>query len=497
MTFSLALARLAGARTDVLAQARSDIPKYATMGGVILSTALVGAASAFFALTSAAGFPAWVGALVALGWGVVILNLDRMLVVSMHRDGGWASILGGIVARVALAAVIGTVISTPMVLQIFKPEIDSELVVMQNEQRQQSQAEIDKTFAQRAPLEAKVAELQAIASGQARPTVASDPEVASRQQAYDKANADYETAEQAAICETQGTGCPGGSGVPGIGALQRQKQAFADQKKTERDAAESALDTAKRTAEQRIDAAGPQNQERAKAELATAQSQLDALTAEQGRFESTAATAAEHGGGLLARLQALDRLSAGNATMTLAHLFVFALFLLLELLPVIVKTLSLFAKKNTYETLLEREDHDVLEGDEDERRREVETRRRVRDEIETDRADRLIEAGKEATAHVLETHRAVSRRAVDVWAHVALARSDDQLRTWYAAQGGARFPLDPADDEPVVIDAVPQPEDDAAVTMPIPLSALTTVAIPIQRPSATATPAHGEPVVAS
>lgn len=495
MTFSLALARLAGARTDVLAQARSDIPKYATMGGVILSTALVGAASAFFALTAAAGFPAWVGAIVALGWGVVILNLDRMLVVSMHRDGGRTGIVGGIVARVALAAVIGTVISTPMVLQIFKPEIDNELVVMQNEQRQQQQAEIDRTFAQRAPLEAKVAELQGIASGQTRPTVAADPEVASRQQAFDTANAQYETAEQAAICETQGTGCPGGSGTPGIGALQKQKQAFADQKKTERDGAQSALDTAKTNAEQRIDTAGPQNQERAKADLATTQSQLDAVTAEQSRFEATSANAAEHGGGLLARLQALGRLSAGNTTMQLAHWAVFALFLLLELLPVIVKTLALFAKKNTYETLLERENREVLDSDEDERRREVETRRRVRDEIEADRADRLIEAGKESTAHVLETHRTVSRRAVDVWAHVALARSDDQLRSWYAAQGGAGFPLDPpAEEGPLVVDVVPE---DSEITMPIPLTALTTIEIPIQQPSATATPAYGVPVVAS
>jgi hypothetical protein len=486
MNISLALARLAGARTDVLAQARSDIPKYATMGGVILSTALVGAASAFFALTSAAGFPAWVGAIVAVGWGVVILNLDRMLVVSMHRDGGWPALVGGVLARVALAAVIGTVISTPMVLQIFKPEIDNQLVVMQNEQRQAQQAEIDKTFAQRAPLEAQVAHLQAVASGQEKETAAADPDVVNEQQAYDKANAAYETAEQAAICETQGT-CPGASGVPGIGALQRQKQAFADQKKGERDAAQAALDTATKNAQRRIDTAGPQNQEHAKAELATAQSRLDAMNAEQSQYESSAATAAEHGGGLLARLQALGRLSAGNSTMQAAHIMVFLLFLLLELLPVIVKSLALLSRRNTYETLLERENLEVLEGDEDERRREVETRRRVRDEIEADRADRLIEAGKEATAHVLETHREVSRRAVDVWAHVALARSDDQLRQWYAAQGGTRFPLEEAAGAaPVVVDVVPDAVDDAEITTPIPLSALATVEIPIQRQPAPA-----------
>ena len=480
MSPSLLLARIAGARTDVLARTPSDVAKFATTGGVILSTALVGAASAYFALTTAAGFDPVVGVLVALAWGVIVLNLDRMLVVSMRRGDGFWRGLAGVVVRLLLAAVIGTVISTPMTLQIFKPEIEGELVVMQNEQRQASRAEIDRTFAQRAPLEAKVAELEAVAAGRQRPTVAADPEVADRQRAFDAARTAYEEAEQAAICETQGIGCPGGSGTPGIGALQKQKQAFADGKKAERDAARGELDAAVAQAEARIDASGPQVQQEARDQLAPARAELDALTGEQARFEASAADAAENGGGLLARLEALSRLSAGNGTMQLAHLAVFLLFFLLELLPVIVKVLALTSRETTYDTLLAREDVEVLDDDADGRRRDDDTRHRVRDAIEADRADRMIEAGKDANAHIMETHRTVSRRAVDVWGHVALARSDEQLRAWYAAQSSGPFPLGPTTSEaaaPVVIDADP---DEAAITRPISLSSLDTIQIPIQ-----------------
>ncbi|WP_433802979.1 DUF4407 domain-containing protein [Actinomycetospora sp. CA-084318] len=480
MTPSLFLARIAGARTDVLARTPSDTAKFATTGGVILSTALVGAASAYFALTTAVGFGPVVALVVALAWGVIVLNLDRMLVVSMRRGDGFVRTATGVLVRLLLAAVIGTVISTPMTLQIFKPEIDGELVVMQNEQRQQSRAEIDRTFAQRAPLEAKIAQLEAVASGRERASAAADPDVISRQRAFDAAQAAYEQAEQAAICETQGIGCPGGSGTPGIGALQKQKQAFADGKKAERDAVRRDLDAATARAEARIDASGPQLQQQARDQLPAAQAELAALTGEQARFEASAADAAENGGGLLARLEALSRLSAGNGTMQLAHLAVFLLFFLIELLPVIVKVLALTSRETTYDTILAREDVDVLADDEDERQRDDDTRRRVRDAIEADRADRMIEAGKDATAHIMETHRAVSRRAVDVWAHVAMARSDEQLRAWYAAQSSGPFPLGPAapeQDAPVVIDAAP---DDEAVTRPIPLSALQTLEIPIQ-----------------
>lgn len=490
MNVSLSLARLAGARTDLLRDTH-DVPKYATMGGVIVSTAVVAALSATYALTTSVQLPVLVALLVGIGWGVVVLNLDRMLVVSMGRQNSWWRNLASAVPRVLLAVVIGTIISMPLVLRIFQPEIDTELVVMQNEDRQRAQAQIDETFQRRSQLEADVARLQAEASGQARDTVAADPEVASRQREFDAAQSEYEQAERDAICELQGPGCDGGSGRAGSGELYEQKQAFAEQKRQERDAARGRLQSAVAAAEGRLATSGPERQAEARDELTEARAELDRLDEERRRFEISAADAAQNGGGLLARLEALERLSENRPMMQFAHLAVFALFLCIELLPIVVKLLGLWGKPNVYEQRLEDFEAAVLAGDEDERRRrqealddaqldrardrarleqdrahleeEADNERRLRSAIDAYRTDKRIEAGKKATDELIATQELISKRNIDVWAQVAMARTEQELHAWHATYGnGQPFPGQAA---PTLDDHV------YPMTVPIPVQA--------------------------
>src|ERR1700761_4677475 len=91
------LAGLAGARLDLLAVgpgARLDLlevapgarSRFVALGGVLLSTGGLAVLSAAFAVHMALGVW-WPFALVlGLFWGVVIVNLDRMLVVGMAHD---------------------------------------------------------------------------------------------------------------------------------------------------------------------------------------------------------------------------------------------------------------------------------------------------------------------------------------------------------------------------------------------------------------------------
>src|SRR3712207_3957071 len=112
------LARLAGAQLDVLRRARTDRVKYTAMGGVLLTTAVVAGVSATFALNTAVGLPITVAAVAGVLWGVVIFNLDRMLIVSITRQSGWLRNLLTAVPRLLLAIVIGSIISVPLVLRI-------------------------------------------------------------------------------------------------------------------------------------------------------------------------------------------------------------------------------------------------------------------------------------------------------------------------------------------------------------------------------------------
>ena len=103
------------------------------MGGVLLSTGGLAVLSAAFAVHMALGVW-WPFALLAgLGWGFVVVNLDRMLLVGMAHDASLKRNLLLAVPRMGLALVLGVVIATPLTLQVFAKEIDTEIVTMQAE----------------------------------------------------------------------------------------------------------------------------------------------------------------------------------------------------------------------------------------------------------------------------------------------------------------------------------------------------------------------------
>src|SRR3954449_11082160 len=120
-----ALAALAGARPDILETTPGARARFVALGGVLLSTGGLAVLSASFAVHMALGAPWPVAMIFGLGWGVVIINLDRMLLVGMAYDSSIRRNLLLAVPRVALALVLGAVIATPLTLQVFHPEIDT------------------------------------------------------------------------------------------------------------------------------------------------------------------------------------------------------------------------------------------------------------------------------------------------------------------------------------------------------------------------------------
>src|SRR5919205_2875417 len=81
-----ALAAMSGARPDVLETAPGARARFVALGGVLLSTGGLAVLSAAFAVHMALGASWLVALLVGLGWGTVIVNLDRMLLVGMAHD---------------------------------------------------------------------------------------------------------------------------------------------------------------------------------------------------------------------------------------------------------------------------------------------------------------------------------------------------------------------------------------------------------------------------
>src|SRR3712207_4694238 len=113
------LAVLSGARPDVLEAAPGARPRFVALGGVLLSTGGLAVLSAAFALHMALGVWWPFALLVGLGWGAVIVNLDRMLLVGMAHDASLKRNLLLAVPRVGLALILGAVVATPLTLQVF------------------------------------------------------------------------------------------------------------------------------------------------------------------------------------------------------------------------------------------------------------------------------------------------------------------------------------------------------------------------------------------
>ncbi len=126
---------LSGANRRLLAECPTERPKYFGLGAVIVVTGAMAGVSLAFALVNALKIGLSAAIIFAVLWGLAIIMIDRLFVSSMHRQKNPLIYVIQAIPRLAMSLVLGFVISTPFVLQIFKPEINSEIQQMQAAQR--------------------------------------------------------------------------------------------------------------------------------------------------------------------------------------------------------------------------------------------------------------------------------------------------------------------------------------------------------------------------
>ena len=111
--------------------------RFTQMAGVLLTTAGMAVLSMTFALHDGVKVALAVAIVLGLLWGVVILNLDRFLVLSMGFTRDRARLIWLALPRFALAAPLAILISTPLVLRVFASDIDDQLAIMCQDQSRQ------------------------------------------------------------------------------------------------------------------------------------------------------------------------------------------------------------------------------------------------------------------------------------------------------------------------------------------------------------------------
>ena len=89
---------------------------------------------------------AWIAAALGLFWGLMIFNLDRYIVSSMRKEGSIARELFTASPRIILAVLISLVIAKPLEMKIFEKEIESELVIMEQQTYTEQENEIRTRF---------------------------------------------------------------------------------------------------------------------------------------------------------------------------------------------------------------------------------------------------------------------------------------------------------------------------------------------------------------
>ena len=438
---------LSGARRQILAECPTERPKYVGIGAAILITAVMAAVSLAFALVTALKVELWLALPFAIGWGVAILSLDRLFVVSLPRKGKRSAQILRATPRVLLALLLGFVISTPFVLQIFRPEIEHEITLL-HAQAENAYLKAAKNSPLRQEINSDIAEVnQLTAEAGGGGSVVPPAESAQLQnlqnqlsQAETTKNKDYTKWQ----CQLYGSAGGQHCSPVGNGPLAKADEASYENDVTQVNQLTTAVNNEQQLVNQKIASTQAKNQAEAKAQLPSAQAALRAAQSEQAQETGTFTSQNENNGGLLIRLQALDAVTAGDSTLEAARWLLFALFVVIDCMPVMIKVMLNLGPENNYDRMLEAEEKKQLKVAASNRALRAAAERMAAETVIGEARSRL--AGwnapiPEVTQNIIATRARVETKKLKAW-------EGDQTRR--LANGGATMPAQTTDVQPPV-----------------------------------------------
>jgi hypothetical protein len=467
------MARLGGADLTVLDQVPQERNRFIQMAGVLLTTSGIAVVSMTFALHNGVGEPLVWALVFGVLWGVVILNLDRFLVLSMGSIRNRGRLLLISLPRFALAVVLALVISTPLVLRIFASDINTQLFTMRLDQSKTQGALEASSNEQKEATKLKTQiNIDRATLGGKLPTNVVNIPLQNAQSTVAKLTPQVQAAQKKAVrarevwqCELYGTGpgCAGASGIPGPGPVAAAKKNLYEDAKASYQGLNKQLTTAenevaagKKTLRKSQNSALVVAKAQANKELPGLQSQYNKLAAFLKNEAAQGTQVNDRNHGILAQLQALSIVSKRNPSLNAARLAVLALFFLIEILPVTVKFLLNLGPLTTYESIVKSRDDEITDRAnvhraEERHRSEAESRTRTKEEdntrsitegkskakrkAEEDMRERELDLSKEANEHVASEMKKVLEVALSEWS--ARVRAMLKGGPDPAAKGGA------------------------------------------------------------
>ncbi|MEA2604066.1 MAG: hypothetical protein QOF89_5058 [Acidobacteriota bacterium] len=375
-----------GANLSVLAECPSDVTKYTGIGATIFFTAILAGISGGYALFTVFR-SLWVAFPAALLWGLMIFNLDRVIITGMRKQKDFRRDLFYAMPRFLLATLLAVVISKPLELKLFEREIRAQITHSNNEKFHNTIRTIDAAFSGLRDLEAQNQTLR--------------QEIEAKQKAQDK------LAEES-IQEAEGTA---GTRLRGKGPVFREKQQRMEEVQRQVEQVESRNTALIKRNDQEI----ARLQEERKRRI------------EQETQEQEAAN------GFLAQIEALSRLNASNWGARLASWFITLLFIVIEISPVAVKLLSTLSPYRPYDQKLEDLELEIVESSEQFRqvlrqklntatqqevadlKATIATEATIRSNMDQQRIEVEREANELLMRRIAEAQREIAERIVEKW----------------------------------------------------------------------------------
>jgi hypothetical protein len=392
---------LGGADEEVLARCPSERRKYAALGGAVATTAVMAALAGTFAAHDWLHVGLGAALPVGLFWGAAIMNLDRWLLMTIRRQETPPRTLLLALPRLALAIVVGLVISEPLVLAVFRNEVTAQAVQDRQQQVAAGRRALDAQYAEIPRLEVQRDRLQAALASSGEGAALSDsPDYGALQRQIDAQQGRLAAAQHSALCELDGT-C--GTHHRGVGSSYLAKRKLADQLeqslgrlRAQQDSLKSSLQADVRSGARRTHAFSSTQLTQVEADLARLRHQRNGDV--QQLLHANAAPI-----GLLDRVEALSALSAAHPAVRERQILLTMFILLVDVVPVLFKVLSLVGRRSLYEQV-----QDDLEA------REL---RRVA--FEEDQRDSMRRIGASAILEEAQMHAAFVREAREIYQYDA------------------------------------------------------------------------------
>lgn len=348
------IAVVGGARRDGLTAIPGSAGRFIGMALVMAFTASVAGLSAAFAMRMALHTPIWATISLGVFWGLLIFNLDRLLIVTLSKDDSRKVKAAGIMSRIAVATFLSISIATPITLQIFAKEIGQQLLVQQLHQRSAFQKQQDnsrlggKIYTANQTIQKDQA---ALAAGNFQ-NAGDEARIKPDTKAYNSAESQCVSDGKREGAEANGIG---GTRTVGTGPVYD-----AEHRLTVQDCGVAATDFATLQAAQQDEKNFEAQQAKVLAdEIGRLQKTVAGWQATQASEQAVNRAAVAKSDGLLARIAALWAIPGWVAHIT--HIVIALLFFTIELLPILVKSLSLLGPKNDYEQAIDEIDDTSLE----------------------------------------------------------------------------------------------------------------------------------------